>query len=67
MKFGTFYEHQLTRPWDDGQELRLFQEALDQVELADKLGFDYVGVGRAMAKRSATVNGTLRQQATVKG
>ncbi|MCH7624551.1 MAG: hypothetical protein IIC83_01375, partial [Chloroflexi bacterium] len=32
-----------------------------------KLGFDYVGVGRAMAKRSATVNGTLRQQATVKG
>ena len=32
-----------------------------------KLGFDYVGVGRAMAKRSAIVNGTPRQQATVKG
>ena len=32
-----------------------------------KLGFDYVGVGRAMAKRSAIVNGTLRQQTTVKG
>ena len=32
-----------------------------------KLGFDYVGVGRAMAKRSASLNSTLRQQATVKG
>ena len=41
MKFGIFYEHQLPRPWDDGAELRLFQEALDQVELADRLGIDY--------------------------
>ncbi len=41
MKFGIFYEHQLPRPWDDGAEHRLFQEALDQVELADKLGIDY--------------------------
>src|SRR4029077_2122940 len=41
MKFGIFYEHQLPRPWNDGDELRLFQEALDQVELADKLGIDY--------------------------
>ncbi len=41
MKFGIFYEHQLPRPWDDGAELRLFQEALNQVELADKLGIDY--------------------------
>lgn len=41
MKFGIFYEHQLPRPWDDGAELRLFQEALDQVELADRLGLDY--------------------------
>ena len=42
MKFGTYYEHQLPRPWKEGDELRLFQEALDQVELADKLGLDYV-------------------------
>ena len=42
MKFGTFYEHQLPRPWKEGDELKLFQEALDQVELADKLGLDYV-------------------------
>jgi len=41
VKFGIFYEHQLPRPWRDGDELRLYQEALDQVELADKLGIDY--------------------------
>jgi len=37
-----FYEHQLPHPWDEESELRLYQEALDQVELADKLGYDYV-------------------------
>ena len=41
MKFGIFYEHQLPRPWKEGDEYRLFQEALDQVELADGLGIDY--------------------------
>lgn len=41
MKFGVFYEHQLPRPWDGDVELQLFQDALDQVELADKLGIDY--------------------------
>src|ERR1700753_938845 len=41
MKFGIFYEHQLPRPWKDGDELKLFQDALDQVELADKLGIDH--------------------------
>lgn len=41
MKFGTFYEHQLPRPWKEGDELKLFQDALKQVELADKLGIDY--------------------------
>ncbi len=41
MKFGIFYEHQLPRPWAEGDEQRLFQEALDQVELADRLGIDY--------------------------
>jgi len=42
MKFGIFYEHQLPRPWKEGDELKLFQDALDQVELADNLGIDYV-------------------------
>jgi alkanesulfonate monooxygenase SsuD/methylene tetrahydromethanopterin reductase-like flavin-dependent oxidoreductase (luciferase family) len=41
MKFGIFYEHQIPRPWHDGDELKLFQNALDQVELADRLGIDY--------------------------
>src|SRR5439155_973798 len=41
MQFGIFYEHQLPRPWVEGAELKLFQDALDQVELADKLGIDY--------------------------
>jgi len=42
MRFGIFYEHQLPRPWTQGLEQKLFQDALDQVELADKLGFDNV-------------------------
>jgi alkanesulfonate monooxygenase SsuD/methylene tetrahydromethanopterin reductase-like flavin-dependent oxidoreductase (luciferase family) len=42
MKFGIFYEHQIGRPWDDGTELQLIQDALDQVEFADSLGIQYV-------------------------
>lgn len=41
MRFGVFYELQLPRPWADGDEHRLFKDALDQVKLADRLGFDY--------------------------
>ena len=41
MKFGIFYEHQLPRPWNEGDELKLFQDALDQVELADRIGIDH--------------------------
>ena len=41
MKFGVFYEHQLPRPWNPGDEAKLFHEALDQVVLADRLGYDY--------------------------
>jgi alkanesulfonate monooxygenase SsuD/methylene tetrahydromethanopterin reductase-like flavin-dependent oxidoreductase (luciferase family) len=42
VKFGIFYEHQLPRPWDDASEHRLLKDALEQVELADRLGIDYV-------------------------
>jgi alkanesulfonate monooxygenase SsuD/methylene tetrahydromethanopterin reductase-like flavin-dependent oxidoreductase (luciferase family) len=42
VRFGIFYEHQLPRPWAPGSEHRLLAEALEQVELADRLGFDYV-------------------------
>src|SRR5437870_9352635 len=41
MRFGIFYEHQFPRPWDEGGELKLFQDALDQVELADRIGIDH--------------------------
>jgi len=42
MKFGIFYEHQLPRPWKQGDELKLFQDALTQVEYADQIGIDVV-------------------------
>ncbi|MBG03493.1 MAG: LuxA [Rhodospirillaceae bacterium] len=41
MKFGIFYELQLPRPWENGAEQQLFKNALDQVELADRLGVDF--------------------------
>ncbi len=41
MRFGIFYEHQLPKPWNEGHEARLFHEALEQVVLADRLGYDY--------------------------
>jgi alkanesulfonate monooxygenase SsuD/methylene tetrahydromethanopterin reductase-like flavin-dependent oxidoreductase (luciferase family) len=42
MHLGLFYEHQLPQPWGEDSELRLFNEALDQIELADRLGYDHV-------------------------
>lgn len=47
MKFGLFYELQLPKPadkdqWNPDDEQRIYNEMLDQVELADSLGFDYV-------------------------
>ncbi len=42
MRFGLFYEHQLPRPWEEGAEEKLLRDALDQVELADRLGFHSV-------------------------
>lgn len=47
MKFGLFYEHQLPKPrdgeqWDEDAEHRLLKNALDQLELADTVGFEYV-------------------------
>jgi alkanesulfonate monooxygenase SsuD/methylene tetrahydromethanopterin reductase-like flavin-dependent oxidoreductase (luciferase family) len=42
LRFGVFYEHQLPRPWDHGEERRLYLEALEQIEIADRVGFDHV-------------------------
>ena len=41
MKFGIFYELQLPRPWAPGDEHRLYQNALEQIEIADRLGYDH--------------------------
>ncbi len=41
MKFGIFYEHQLPRPWESDSEHQLVKQSLDQIELADRLGYDY--------------------------
>src|SRR5467141_4988780 len=41
MKFGIFYELHVPRPWEPHSEFTLYQHALDQVELADRLGYDY--------------------------
>jgi len=42
VRFGIFFEHQLPRPWAEGDDERLLKEALEQAELADQLGYDYV-------------------------
>jgi alkanesulfonate monooxygenase SsuD/methylene tetrahydromethanopterin reductase-like flavin-dependent oxidoreductase (luciferase family) len=42
MKFGGFYELQLPRPWTQASEHILLKQALAQVELSDRSGFDYI-------------------------
>src|SRR5277367_6233414 len=42
MKFGGFYELQHPRPWVNGSEHTLLKNALEQVELSDRAGYDYV-------------------------
>ena len=41
MRFGLFYEHQIPHSAELDEE-KLLRDALDQVELADRIGFDYV-------------------------
>ncbi|KAF0651021.1 MULTISPECIES: LLM class flavin-dependent oxidoreductase [Streptomyces] len=42
MRFGLLYQLQLPRPWERDSEERLLREALEQIELADRLGYDHV-------------------------
>src|SRR6266545_5005980 len=42
VKFGIFYEISVPRPWDRGSERTVYERALEQVRLADELGFDQV-------------------------
>src|SRR2546427_28241 len=45
MRFGIFYEHQLPRPWTEGGELKLVQDALAPGGLGERRGLDYAGGG----------------------
>jgi len=42
MKFGIFYEHSVLKPWDDYSEHRVLKQGVEQVEVADEVGFDQV-------------------------
>src|SRR6185437_6677384 len=42
MKFGSFYELQLPRPWAEQSEYSAIKEALEQAELADRVGYDTI-------------------------
>jgi alkanesulfonate monooxygenase SsuD/methylene tetrahydromethanopterin reductase-like flavin-dependent oxidoreductase (luciferase family) len=42
MKFGLLYEISAMQPWDAESHRRAFTEALEQIKLAEELGFDYV-------------------------
>ena len=42
MKFGGFYELQSPRPWTAESDHTLIKQALEQVELSDQAGYDYV-------------------------
>jgi alkanesulfonate monooxygenase SsuD/methylene tetrahydromethanopterin reductase-like flavin-dependent oxidoreductase (luciferase family) len=44
MKFGMFFEHMAPRPWTRESEREVFNNGIDQVELADRLGYDYAWV-----------------------
>lgn len=42
MKFSLLYELQLPRPWGPRSELELFHNALEEIEEADRLGYDCI-------------------------
>jgi len=42
MKLGLLYEIQIPKPWTPGIEARAYGEVLEQVVLADRLGWGYV-------------------------
>jgi alkanesulfonate monooxygenase SsuD/methylene tetrahydromethanopterin reductase-like flavin-dependent oxidoreductase (luciferase family) len=42
VEFGLFMELSVPRPWTAESERQVYENALEQVRLADELGFDYV-------------------------
>jgi hypothetical protein len=57
----VFYEHQLQHPWTDGAEQRLFQETLEQVELAVHLALD-VSLKQPKGSRHGNGRGNGKEQ-----
>ena len=51
MKFGIFYEISVPRPWNREAELTVYDNCIEQVKLADELGFHSVCRGRAPLPR----------------
>jgi hypothetical protein len=42
MRFDLLYELQMPKPHDERSEWRCYHEALEQIVLADRLGYDTV-------------------------
>ena len=63
MKFGIFYELQLPRPWTENGELKLYQDALTQVELADRTGYDYAWIDRDKGIARLPISEAMRRLA----
>jgi alkanesulfonate monooxygenase SsuD/methylene tetrahydromethanopterin reductase-like flavin-dependent oxidoreductase (luciferase family) len=42
MRFGLLYEMETPRPWNERSEYNIYWQALEQIELADRVGFDYL-------------------------
>ncbi|MCZ2109353.1 MAG: LLM class flavin-dependent oxidoreductase, partial [Dehalococcoidia bacterium] len=40
MKFGIFFEHSVLKPWDELSEARVFRQAVEQIVVAEEVGFD---------------------------
>jgi alkanesulfonate monooxygenase SsuD/methylene tetrahydromethanopterin reductase-like flavin-dependent oxidoreductase (luciferase family) len=41
MRFGLFFLTEVPRPWDGESDRKVLKEQIEQIELADKLGFEY--------------------------
>jgi len=59
MKFGIFYEHQLPRPWTDGAEQKLFQEALDIPHDKINVCGGAIAMGHPLGATGAMILGTV--------
>src|SRR4051794_15841367 len=42
MKFGVLHEIEKPKPWTENFETEIFFQTLEQIKLAEEMGFDYV-------------------------